>query len=453
MKNSNVNIFEKIQEKIGRLKEIKNGAEDELAAARKELARRGIIESIVFHETKIPIEAVSNIVDISPAGAGCKPLLTSADSAMSINFNMELISYIQAFMHPDFDADFIVETEFDINELIFIAVASLYKKFSKKNIKILTRFYQKPVIAATDKYRLYCIILNLLDNGVKFSTEGTEFLVSTSLTEDNFIKIEFLDHGAGFDAEKTQKLFPEGKLEVSLDENNFQTGLLITYKFLQDIKGYLELNTSESAGSAFSLCVKCSDNFNSADMMFEPTDFASFEQILEKRMLSSAFNAGLDGANTLINSLSSQSAAERQISQTTAPAKGNVENIILIDDDNEAAALFKSYIEPIQKISGRIFNVISIKPTEDTNIIDEIQKYNPIVTFIEPMLKSTDGFLMIEKIKTGAETSELPVVALSKIKCRNKALNFGASHYISKPVNNSSLIDAFKIIFPAFGGF
>ncbi|MEZ7892187.1 MAG: ATP-binding protein [Candidatus Wallbacteria bacterium] len=445
MRNSSANIFEKIQLKISRLKEIKTCAENELAALQKESARRGIIESIVFHETRIPIEAVGNIVAISPVNADDKPLLTPADSASAINFNMELISYIQSFMHPEFDPDFIVETEFDINELIFTAVCSVYKKFSRKNIKILTRFYQKPIIVSTDKYRLYCIILNLLDNGVKFSAENAEFLISVSLNEENFVRIEFLDHGTGFDIEKMKKLFPNGKLEVSLDDNNFQTGLLIVYKFLQDVKGYLELSTSENEGSAFSLCMKCSDNFNASEIMFEPTDFISFEQMLEKRMLTSAFISS--GGSAIMNTLNA-AAVSAPGPETKVFLKGSAENIILIDDDDAAVNLFKTHCESAGQILGMVFNIITVNIQENTNIIEEIQKYKPAAVFVEPMLKTSDGFAIIEKIRTDSETYLMPVIALSKIKCRNKASNFGASHYISKPVNNSSLIDAFKIVFP-----
>ncbi|HNY10630.1 MAG TPA: hybrid sensor histidine kinase/response regulator [Candidatus Wallbacteria bacterium] len=423
MKNNPENIFEGIEARVEKLNELKNSFEAEAAEAKKECARRKIIESVVFHETQIPLEAVKNIIEMSVLKMGRKPAVNNVAAMTAIGFNLELIEYIQSYLSADFDSSFNMETDFDIREVLFTALFSLYNKFRQKNVVISTRLYETPVIVNTDKFKLYCILLNLLDNALKFSKSGDEIIVSTMVTAERMLKLEFLDHGGGFDGEKVENFFPNGKLSVSLNESDPKTGLLIIYKYLEEMGGYLELETRPSEGSALTLYVKLSDNIDFNKLTSEPAIPSIFS---EKTINALKPDRSLDGA------------AKKAAEEEDRPFI----NAVIMDDDGAFAASMKSTLESVQGPLGCVFNISLISPSP--NAAEEIKAAGADIVFIEPVTRLDDGFDIILQIKSQPENLSLPLIAVSKIKCQNKAVKMGATGYISKPVNAAALINVAK---------
>jgi len=378
---------------------------------------------VVFHETQIPLEAVKNIIEMSSLKMGRKPAVNNMAAMTAINFNLELIEYIQSYLSADFDSSFNMETDFDIKEVLFTALFSLYNKFKRKSVTISTRLYENPVIVNSDKYKLYCILLNLLDNALKFSKSGDEIIVSSVATADRMIKLELLDHGGGFDREKIENFFPDGKLSVSLNESDPKTGLLIIYKYLQEIGGYLELETKPAEGSALSLYIKLSNNIDFDKLIAEPAIPSIFS---EKTINAAKPDRTLEGA------------AKKAAEEEDRPFI----NAVIMDDDAAFAASLKSALEAIQGPLACVFNISLIAPSR--NAAEEIKAAGADIVFIEPVTRQDDGFDMILQIKTLPENLSLPLIAVSKIKCQNKAVKMGATGYISKPVNAAALINVAK---------
>lgn len=423
MKNNQENIFESIEARVEKLNELKNLFESEAAEAKKECARRKIIESVVFHETQIPLEAVKNIVDMSALKMGRKPVVNNMAALAAISFNLELVEYIQSYLSADFDSSFNMETDFDIRDVLFTALFSLYNKFRQKSVVISTRLYESPVIVNTDKYKLYCILLNLLDNALKFSKSGDEIIISSMVTDGRMLKLELLDHGGGFDREKIENFFPDGKLSVSLNESDPKTGLLIIYKYLQEMGGYLELETRPSEGSALALYVKLSSNADFDKLTSEPAIPSIFS---EKTINAFRPDRSLDGA------------AKKAAEEEDRP----LINAVVMDDDVAFAASMKSALEAIQGPLACIFNISLIPPSKAAG--EDIKAAAADIVFMEPVTRQDDGFDLILQIKSMPEFMSLPLIAVSRIKCQNKAVKMGATGYISKPVSAAALINVAK---------
>jgi len=430
MKSNILGVFEQIKGQITQITEIKNRLEQDIGEIQRENARRKIIESIVFHETRLPIEAISGILEISSLVPGAHATIKNGAAASALRFNLELLSYLESFLTPEFDPDFYMETEFDFNEIMFTALCSVYNKFVKRGVRLSIRFFDSPVIVKADKYKLYCVLLNLLDNAFKFGAAKDEVVVSTGISDDGMLKVELLDHGAGFDEESLRSFFPKGRLSVELEKNDPKTGLLIVYKYLQEMGGYLEAESRSEEGVAMTLSLKLSEKADVKALGAETPDLCDFSDRIMQELTP---DAEFDGAL-------------KRIRRPAEPDRPPTRTVMIIDDDFGAVGEFKNAVEALQDQMKTVFRVIDLAPGPLN--LDVVRSYAPDIVFVEPMLKNSDGFAVIEKIKKGEGTSNINIVALSRIKCKVRSMNLGASAYIQKPLKEAALLEVFNKFIP-----
>ncbi|MGN0163028.1 MAG: sensor histidine kinase [Candidatus Ornithomonoglobus sp.] len=70
-------------------------------------------------------------------------------------------------------------TPFDINELICTCLISLEKRIDDKGLDVNVDFRPDRLVTLGDKYQIQRVIINLLDNAVKFSHTGTTININT----------------------------------------------------------------------------------------------------------------------------------------------------------------------------------------------------------------------------------------------------------------------------------
>ena len=70
-------------------------------------------------------------------------------------------------------------SEFDINELIRICIIQLEQKIDSKNLEIEAEFENNKMMVLADKDAIKRVIINILDNAVKFSYNNTKIKIQT----------------------------------------------------------------------------------------------------------------------------------------------------------------------------------------------------------------------------------------------------------------------------------
>lgn len=70
-------------------------------------------------------------------------------------------------------------TSFDINDLICKCLISLESRIDDKRLEVNVDFRPDRLITLGDKYQIQRVVLNLLDNAIKFCYEGTEIQIHT----------------------------------------------------------------------------------------------------------------------------------------------------------------------------------------------------------------------------------------------------------------------------------
>ena len=106
----------------------------------------------------------------------------------------------------------------------------------------------------TDREKLRQIILNLLDNAVKYTAQG-EIKIAAS-QQNGSLKLVVSDTGIGIPREELNKIFEEFQRGDSSSTKNFRgtgLGLAIARKFVNLLGGEISVESEVGKGSVFTV--------------------------------------------------------------------------------------------------------------------------------------------------------------------------------------------------------
>ncbi|MBP5726614.1 MAG: HAMP domain-containing histidine kinase, partial [Clostridia bacterium] len=146
-------------------------------------------------------------------------------------------------------------TDFDINEMLRRAVIRRMNDLEAKEIDIGCEFKTDPCPVHADSDRIEQVVINLLDNAIKFTPEGGK-IVLESETADGTAKITVRDSGSGVAPEDRDKIFDRFFTADRAHTAGKGTGLgLSICKRIMDMHGQSIrlLDTAEGAAFQFTL--------------------------------------------------------------------------------------------------------------------------------------------------------------------------------------------------------
>ncbi|MCE5174439.1 MAG: HAMP domain-containing sensor histidine kinase [Bacteroidales bacterium] len=141
---------------------------------------------------------------------------------------------------------------------VFICkIADKYRNnyFLRKDLKIEASCNSEEYIAYLDADLMENVILNLIENAIKYSKDALLITLSCSM-ENKHILIKIKDNGIGI-SEKDMKhvfqIFERGKKVSSNQIKGFGIGLYYVYKVVKAHKGKVTINSTEGVGSEFTI--------------------------------------------------------------------------------------------------------------------------------------------------------------------------------------------------------
>lgn len=120
---------------------------------------------------------------------------------------------------------------------------------------------QIPASVLADKTRLYQILMNLLGNAIKFTTNGNVDLLLKLVKEGDTnidIRFEVKDNGIGIPSDKKEYIFEtftQAKADISRKYGGTGLGLAITKKLLKLYHSDIEVESTEGRGTSFSFII------------------------------------------------------------------------------------------------------------------------------------------------------------------------------------------------------
>ncbi|WP_298546319.1 transporter substrate-binding domain-containing protein [uncultured Aquimarina sp.] len=159
-------------------------------------------------------------------------------------------------------------TETNLNELLLKLVSEYIHKAKEKNLTIHleNEIPEEKNIIITDKSKLYKILNNLIDNGIKFTNAGS-ITIFSYLVEDS-IEISLKDTGIGIkqkDQDIIFKSFSQSEKEISKNFGGLGLGLAIAKQYTDLIGGKISFVSKENEGSAFLLKIPYTPMQNNAE--------------------------------------------------------------------------------------------------------------------------------------------------------------------------------------------
>ena len=145
-----------------------------------------------------------------------------------------------------------------LNELEELSARMALNKGLEFNISLDTKtecnFLSAP-------YRIKQILLNLIDNAIKFTDEGSVSLNVNVQEIDEFSSVcyfDIVDTGCGLSHDKIQKIFNDfskGDKAQLQSENGFGLGLSISLMVAEILDGQIAIDSELGSGSTFTLCL------------------------------------------------------------------------------------------------------------------------------------------------------------------------------------------------------
>lgn len=212
------------------------------------------------HEIRTPMNAIqgmSKLLDMTVLDKLQKGyvqnILTSSESLIGI------INDILDFSKIDADKMDILDSEYDLSELLQDVTTMTNLKASKKNLSFITDIEPSlPSKLIGDELRIKQIIVNILSNAVKYTRQGyIKFNVSYELLEED-VKLIFKvsDTGIGMKLTEMEQLFsPFSQLDKMSNKGIQGTGLglAISKNLAVSMRGNIEVESVYDKGSTFTV--------------------------------------------------------------------------------------------------------------------------------------------------------------------------------------------------------
>lgn len=246
-----------------RLEKIVEERTQELSAANHELQQAKEFEeqflANMSHEIRTPMNSVVGLTnlmlhtEVNPKQRQyLDAIRQSADNMLVILNDILDISKIQA---GKLEID---ETDFSPRAVIHAALGTMQLSIAEKKLQTELKIdAEVPEYVLGDPVRLHQIILNLINNAVKFTDKGVISITCHVLEKsDAMVRLEFTvrDTGIGIPTEKAEKIFDsfqQGGREIARKYGGTGLGLSICKELVEMQHGSISVKSEAGRGAAF----------------------------------------------------------------------------------------------------------------------------------------------------------------------------------------------------------
>lgn len=399
-------------EELQKTKEIAEVAKEE-AERTREIAQKANRAKSDFlanmsHEIRTPLNAILGMDEmIIRESSNAQVKEYASDIKRSGNMLLSLINAILDFSKIESGKMEIVPVDYDFGILLGECLELVRSRADAKNLEIKVNVESNvPVHLIGDEIRIRQIIVNLLTNAVKYTTEGTVTLTVKApkgKEDEALIFVSVKDTGIGIKDEDKDRMFDSfQRVDESRNRNIEGTGLglSITMRLLKLMDSSLEVDSTYGVGSDFyfTLSQKTRDN----EVIGE-----SFQKYYEEKKEA----LGDDNSRSMFY----------------APRAS-----ILVVDDNEMN--LKVFLGLLKDHGMNIETATSGK-----ECLEKVKNTNYHLIFMDHLMPEMDGIETLKKLQTQEEnmSREAIVIILTANAisgAKEMFLKEGFQDFISKPI-------------------
>lgn len=331
-------------------------------------------------------------------------------------------------------------------------IANAFKDLAQqRNITMYFNHKQKDFLIWFDKDKIENIIYNLISNAIKYSPQGGDINISSSIVDygkakankneisivethfgkdekpEEFVEITIKDTGIGIKKEDIKDIFKRFFRVNNSQQQNIQgtgIGLFITKNMIKAHMGNLFVRSQKNKGSQFRILLPVGDKHLSEEQKIPEIKEQGKKNHLHVQILAESDETKLD--------------QESLVFDTLDKGKDKKNTVLVVDDDVE----LNNYVS---KHLSKNFNII--QAANGRTGWEKVIKYEPDLIVSDVMMPEMDGMEFCSRLKTEISTSHLPVILLtakSEVEDFIDGLETGADDYIAKPFNADILTAKIK---------
>lgn len=291
----------------------------------------------------------------------------------------------------------------EVDEICRASLIFIKQLAAKKSITVDYILQPATPTIVADQRRLKQILVNLLNNAVKFTPDhGNVRLEVQADSSKSLMRFSVIDTGIGISVEDQKKLFmPFVQVDNSLSRQYEGTGLGLTLvkKLVEMHKGSIEMQSEPGVGSRFTFMLPWS-----GEIMEDETKEVSH----------------VKATNSQIN-----------LYTTIIPRK-----VLLAEDNESNMTLIKDYLEN--------YGYEVITAHDGKSAISRTKETQPDLILMDIQMPEMNGYETTRLLRADPRFSTLPIIALTAFAMpgdRERAIEAGMNEYMSKPVNLKRLVE------------
>lgn len=284
------------------------------------------------------------------------------------------------------------------------AIAATASLFEQKGLVMIKDIDEGLPDLIGDEDRLIQVLINLISNAVKFTSEGSiTFRARESRGE---IKISVIDTGVGINSVDLWKVFDKFKqVGDTLTEKPRGTGLglAICRQIIDYHGGKIWVESEPGRGSDFSFTIPV---FKEADMAARPINV----DILVRQLRE----------------------LREHVVTVSHDYNESEKKILVVDDDPNIRALLR------QELEADGYCVAEAKDGLDA--IARAKELKPDLVVLDVMMPKMSGFDVAAVLRNDPDTMNIPIVILSIMEDMDRGFRIGIDSYYTKPVRTEQLL-------------
>ena len=417
------------------------------------------------HELRTPLNSIIGFSGILQKNRKENLLSTDINRIEKINKNgKHLLSLINDILDlskiETGKMDFNIE-DTDIVTVVRDVVEMLQPQADAKGLELKSEIEEPEIIMETDGHKLKQVLINLVSNAVKFTSEVSVTVRCDLLdAKSKKMRINVMDTGIGIKPEKLKDIFAaysQAEETTTRDFGGTGLGLTISRNIIELLAGTMSVTSEAGKGSNFiidfegkgeksstgektpeKVAGERDDEKSEVEEGETPKEGQTPKKEEDIPLVIDNKSSGQDLiiSKSEIESLANAAESRLALKNHLPISPGN--RILVVDDDPDAREFIGHYIKEV----GAEYRECG----EPNKIFEIIQDYKPDLITMDIMMPQCNGLEMMMKLKKDPELSKIPIVIVSMVADanRNKAISLGAVDALTKPVVQADFLDCLR---------